>query len=111
MDILIKKIIISVESINVILQKNGIKSIVQLDFEDDEKQTQEILEKYNISNILDYDFDEKIVRALAIDETGELLRNYLELCKSVKNGQKNLELAKKMPEIEYDLRSLRTYEC
>lgn len=111
MDILIKKIIISVESINVIVQKNGIKSIIQLDFENDPGEIKNIFEKYNICSVLDYNFDEKIVRALAIDESGEQIRDYLEICKNVKNGQKNIELAKKMPEIEYDLRSLRNYEC
>ena len=81
MDILIKKIIISVESINVILQKNGIKSIIQLDFENDPEEIKKIFEKYNISSVLDYTFDEKIVRSLAIDESGEQLRDYLTNCR------------------------------
>lgn len=106
----IKKIVITVEGINVISEINGVNSITQLNFNGSAEDVKKILDKHNISDIMNYEFDEKIVRALAIDESGEQLRDYLEICRQVSYGAKNLVVAENMPEIEYDLRSLRKYE-
>ncbi len=105
----IKKIAISPESIDVFSEVNGVNNIVQISIDEKIETTKEILEKYNLSEITNYEFDEKIVRALALDEEGKQLRDYLEICRRVKNGEKNIDIAKNMPEIEYDLRSLREY--
>lgn len=109
MSTVIKKIVISVESIDIYSEINGVSNITQINTDEDFEVTREILQKYNLSEITTYEFDEKIVRALAIDEEGKQLRDYLEICRRVKNGEKNLDIAKNMPEIIYDLRSLREY--
>lgn len=105
----IKKIVIGLDGIEVFSEINGVKNITQLNLIGEEKEISDIFEKYNLSNIIIYEYDEKILRALALDESGEQLRDYLEICKRVTNGEKNIKLAKNMPEVEYDLRSLRKY--
>ena len=106
----IKKIIITVESINVVSEINGVNNIMQLNFNGTAEEVKQILDRYNISDVMNYEFDEKILRALAIDESGEQLKDYLEICRQVSYGAKNIAIAENMPEIEYDLRSLRRYE-
>lgn len=106
----IEKIIISPEGIDVISNINGISEITQISLNEDFSVVKAILEKHNLSDIINYEFDEKIVRALAVDERGEQLRDYLEICKQLNNGNKRIKLVENMPEIEYNLRSLRTYE-
>lgn len=106
----IEKIIISPEGIDVISNINGVKNITQLNLQPEENEIQEIFEKYNLETVVIYPFDEKIVRALAIDEEGTQLRDYLEICRKVSYGARKLAIVKNMPEIEYDLRGLRKYE-
>jgi len=106
----IEKIVISPEGIDVISNINGVKSVTKLNLNESTEEIKNIIERYNISDIMNYEFDEKIVRALATDEEGEQLRDYLEICRQVSYGGRKLAIAKNMPEIEYDLRGLRTYE-
>ena len=106
----IEKIIISPEGIDVISNINGVNNVTQINLNGSPEEIQEILEKHKIIDVLHYEFDEKILRALAIDDAGEQLKDYLELCRQVSYGGKKLEIAQNMPEIEYDLRGLRTYE-
>lgn len=106
----VQKIVIKPDGIDVIIDVSGIKSIIQINLTENPEVIKKIFEKFNISDIMFYDFDEKIVRALALDETGEQLRDYLEICKQVSFGMKRISLAENMPEIEYNLRGLKTYE-
>ena len=106
----VQKIVIKPDGIDVIMDVSGIKSIIQINLTENPEVIKKIFEKFNISDIMFYDFDEKIVRALALDETGEQLRDYLEICKQVSLGMKRISLAENMPEIEYNLRGLKTYE-
>lgn len=101
----VEKVVINSESINVISTSNGVNSITQLNLEPEDNEVQAIHEKYNLSNIINYPFDMKIVRALSENE--EQLRNYLELCKNANNTNKRIELPPNTPEIEYDLRNLK----
>ena len=101
----VEKVVINSESINVISTSNGVNSITQLNLEPEDNEVQAIHEKYNLSNITNYPFDMKIVRALSENE--EQLRNYLELCKNANNTNKRIELPPNTPEIEYDLRNLK----
>lgn len=101
----VEKVVINSESINVISTSNGVNSITQLNLEPGDNEVQAIHEKYNLSNITNYPFDMKIVRALSENE--EQLRNYLELCKNANNTNKRIELPPNTPEIEYDLRNLK----
>ena len=106
----IEKIIINPEGIDVISNIDGVKCVTQLSLNETPEEIKAIFERYNISDIMNYEFDEKIVRALAIDEEGSQLIDYLEICRQVSYGAKKLAIAANMPEIEYDLRGLRTYE-
>lgn len=101
----VEKVVINSESIDVISTSNGVNSITQLNLEPEDNEVQAIHEKYNLSNITNYPFDMKIVRALSENE--EQLRNYLELCKNANNTNKRIELPPNTPEIEYDLRNLK----
>ena len=105
----IEKIIITPEGIDVISSINGVNNVIQLNLNGSADEIREILEKYKISEVMNYEFDEKILRSLALDEDGEQLRDYLEICRQVSYGAKKLAIAQNMPEIEYDLRGLRTY--
>lgn len=101
----VEKIVINTEGIDIISTSNGVNSITQLSLEPEYNEVQGIYERYNLSSIINYPFDMRIVRALSENE--EQLRNYLELCKSANNTNKRIELPQNTPEIEYDLRNLK----
>ena len=101
----VEKVVINPESIDVISTLDGVNSVTQLNLEPEDNEVHEIHEKYNLSNITNYPYDMKIVRALSENE--EQLRNYLELCKNANNTNKRIELPPNTPEVEYDLRNLK----
>ena len=101
----VEKVVINPESIDVISTLDGVNSVTQLNLEPEDNEVHEIHEKYNLSNITNYPYDMKIVRALSENE--EQLRNYLELCKNANNTNKRIELPPNTPEVEYDLKNLK----
>ena len=101
----VEKVVINPESIDVISTLDGVNSVTQLNLEPEDNEVHEIHEKYNLSNITNYPYDMKIVRALSENE--EQLRNYLELCKNANNTNKRIELPPNTPEAEYDLKNLK----
>ena len=93
----VEKVVINPESIDVISTLDGVNSVTQLNLEPEDNEVHEIHEKYNLSNITNYPYDMKIVRALSENE--EQLRNYLELCKNANNTNKRIELPPNTPEV------------
>ena len=101
----VAKIVINTESIDIISVENGVNSIVQLNLDEQEDSVKDIFEKYNLNNIINYPFDEKIVRALAENE--EQLVDYLQVCRQATYSKGKIQIPDSIPNIEYDFRELK----
>ena len=103
----IKEIVINSESVDVISisDENGIKNIYQLDLEPPENEISNIFIKNNISEIINYPFDAKIVQALA--DNGEQLKDYLDTCRKAHYSNDRVEIPQDIPDITYDFKELR----
>ena len=76
MDKTVERIVINTDSIDIASVTNGVNSVTQVSLEQSEQEVREIFERYNLSDITNYPFDTKIVRALA--DNREQLMTYLE---------------------------------
>ena len=101
----VEKIVINTESIDIVSVENGVNSIVQLGLEAQEDSIKDIFEKYNLNNIINYPFDEKIVRALSENE--EQLDDYLQVCRQAAYSKGKIKIPDSIPNIEYDFRELK----
>ena len=101
----VEKIVINTESIDIISVENGVNSIVQLNLDAQEDNVKDIFEKYNLNNIINYPFDEKIVRALAENE--EQLVDYLQVCRQATYSKGKIQIPDSIPNIVYDFRELK----
>lgn len=101
----IEKIVISADGIDVISNVNGVNSVTQLNLEGKDNEEREIFEKYNLSSLITYPLDMKIVRALAENE--DQLRDYLETCRRSGYSRGKTDIPETIPQIEYDLKNLK----
>ena len=94
MDKTVERIVINTDSIDIISVTNGVNSVTQVSLEQSEQEVREIFERYNLSDITNYPFDTKIVRALA--DNREQLMTYLETCRQVNNSKKRERRSEKI---------------
>ena len=103
----VEKIVINLEGIVAESYINGIQRIEQMNSEpqEDEDKITNIFEKYNLNEIINYEFDPKIVRALKNDR--EQLVNYLDICRRGENSKHRADIPEDTPNIIYNLKGLR----
>lgn len=104
----VEKIVINLESIDVIAIADGVNSVTQLNLNTQENEISSIFEKYNLSDLTNYPFDINIVRAL--EGNKEQLIDYLQVCRRANYSREKVERPENFPEIEYDLRELKKSE-
>ena len=104
---IIREIVINSESVDVIAEtdSNSIKNIYQLDLEPNENEISNIFIKNNISEIINYPIDSKIVQALA--DNGEQLKDYLDTCRKAHYSNGRVDIPQDIPYITYDFKDLR----
>ncbi len=102
---IIESIVISTEGIDVISNMNGVNSVTRLSLEEQEDERKAIFEKNNLSNLPNFPFDIKIVRALADNE--DQLKDYLETCRRANYSKGKIEMPDSIPEVVYNLKNLR----
>ena len=102
----IQKILIYEDEISVFSKVDGINSVTQLNSEPEENEIENIFEKYNLSDLIHYPFDLKIVRALTENE--EQMKDYLETCRRAKFSNGKAAVPETIPQITYDLRKLKS---
>lgn len=106
MDKTVEKIVINSEGIDVVSSVEGVNNVVQLNLEPQRDEIQQIFNKYNLEKGVIYHYDEKIIRALS--ENKEQLVDYLDVCRKASYPAKKVKIPESIPEIEYDLRELKT---
>lgn len=102
----VEKIVINTEGIDVISNINGVNNVTQLNLWPQGDEAKDIFERYNLNSLTNYPFDTRIVRALA--ESDEQLKDYLETCRRANYSKGKIEIPDTIPEIEYDLRTLKS---
>ena len=101
----VKEIVINVEYVDSVSYPNGIQHIDRDNVEPQNDEISEIFEKYNLNEIINYEFDPKIVRALKNDR--EQLVNYLETCRRADNSKHRVDIPEDTPHIIYNLKGIR----
>jgi len=87
--------------------KPGVGEVIPLKLKTQENEIDNIFQKFGLETGVRYNYDEKIIRALATTEEKEQLVDYLEVCRKSSYPSKRVDIPDTIPEITYDLRGLK----